>query len=70
MKSAAIAIVKKLREAGHLAFFVGGCVRDLIMGIAPKDYDIATSARPEQVMQLFPQSIAVGAQFGVVLVVQ
>jgi len=70
MKSAAIAIVKKLREAGHLAFFVGGCVRDLIMGIAPKDYDIATSARPEQVMRLFPQSIAVGARFGVVLVVQ
>jgi poly(A) polymerase len=70
MKDAAIAIVKKLREAGHLAFFVGGCVRDLILGIAPKDYDIATSARPEQVMRLFPQSLAVGAQFGVVLVVQ
>lgn len=69
MKDAAIAIVKKLREAGHLAFFVGGCVRDLIMGIVPKDYDIATSARPELVMRLFPQSIAVGAQFGVVLVV-
>jgi poly(A) polymerase len=70
MKDAAIAIVKKLREAGYLAFFVGGCVRDLIMGVVPKDYDIATSARPEQVMRLFPESIAVGAQFGVVLVVQ
>jgi poly(A) polymerase len=70
MREAAVEIVKRLREAGHLAFFVGGCVRDLIMGIAPKDYDIATSARPEQVMRLFPQSLAVGAQFGVVLVVQ
>jgi poly(A) polymerase len=70
MKDAAIAIVKKLRDAGYLAFFVGGCVRDLIMGITPKDYDIATSARPEQVMRLFPESIAVGAQFGVVLVIQ
>src|SRR5262245_54178773 len=70
MKDAAIAIVKKLRDAGQVAFFVGGCVRDLIMGITPKDYDIATSARPEQVMKLFPECIAVGAQFGVVLVVQ
>jgi poly(A) polymerase len=70
VKDTAIEIVRKLREAGYLAFFVGGCVRDLIMGAAPKDYDIATSAHPEQVMQLFPESIAVGAQFGVVLVVQ
>jgi poly(A) polymerase len=70
MKEAALAIVKRLREAGHLAFFVGGCVRDLVIGIAPKDYDVATSAHPEQVMGLFPQTIAVGAQFGVVLVVQ
>src|SRR5262247_3461837 len=70
MKDAAIAIVKKLRDAGHAAFLVGGCVRDLIMGVTPKDYDIATSARPEQVMRLFPECITVGAQFGVVLVVQ
>ncbi len=70
MKEAAIDILKDLRQAGHLAYFVGGCVRDLIMGNAPKDYDIATSARPEQVVSLFPDSLTVGAQFGVVLVVR
>jgi poly(A) polymerase len=70
MKEAAIDILKELRQAGHLAYFVGGCVRDLLMGNAPKDYDIATSARPEQVVSIFPESLTVGAQFGVVLVVR
>jgi poly(A) polymerase len=61
-------IVRELRQAGHSAYLVGGCVRDLILGLEPADYDVATSAIPEQVMRLFPQTYAVGAQFGVVLV--
>ncbi len=69
MKPSAVAIVRELRQAGFAAYFVGGCVRDQVMGQEPKDYDIATSARPEQVMRLFPQTVPVGAQFGVVLVI-
>ncbi|HVH86726.1 MAG TPA: CCA tRNA nucleotidyltransferase [Terriglobales bacterium] len=67
--SAAISIVQKLRESGHSAYLVGGCVRDLLLDLAPQDYDIATSARPNEVLSLFPETIPVGAQFGVVLVV-
>jgi tRNA nucleotidyltransferase/poly(A) polymerase len=70
MKKTATDIVKKLRKSGYAAYFVGGCVRDMVMGKKPKDFDIATSARPEEVMRLFPQTLTVGAQFGVVLVVQ
>jgi poly(A) polymerase len=69
VKENAIAIVKKLRQEGYSAYFAGGCVRDQLMGITPKDYDVATSAHPDQVMRLFPNSVAVGARFGVVLVV-
>ena len=61
-------IVRELRAAGHLAYLAGGCVRDLLLGREPADYDVATSAVPEEVMGLFPQTYAVGAQFGVVLV--
>lgn len=61
-------IVKQLQEAGFTAFFAGGWVRDFIMGQPSQDIDIATSAHPEEVMKLFPRSIAVGAQFGVVRV--
>jgi poly(A) polymerase len=57
-----------LREAGHQALLAGGCVRDLLLGREPVDYDVATGATPDQVMQLFPDSVAVGAQFGVVQV--
>lgn len=66
---AAAAIVCSLREAGHEAYWVGGCVRDLLRGVNPGDYDIATSARPEEVQALFPRTVAVGARFGVVLVI-
>jgi tRNA nucleotidyltransferase/poly(A) polymerase len=69
MKQSATQTLKRLREAGFSAYFVGGCVRDQVMGIEPKDYDIATSATPDQVMQLFPRTVSVGARFGVVLVV-
>ena len=61
-------IAHKLREHGYSAYLVGGCVRDLILGREPADYDVATSATPHQVINIFPQTFAVGAQFGVVLV--
>lgn len=67
-RSAAMDVLSKLRNAGFEAWFVGGCVRDLVMGIEPKDYDVATSARPGEVEALFPESLMVGAQFGVVIV--
>jgi poly(A) polymerase len=65
---AAVDILKRLRGEGFQAFLVGGCVRDLVMGFVPKDYDISTDAAPEQVVRLFPESLTVGAQFGVVIV--
>src|SRR5579859_3252983 len=61
-------IARTLRAHGHSAYLVGGCVRDLLLGREPADFDVATSATPQQVMQIFPQTFAVGAQFGVVLV--
>lgn len=61
-------IVKNLTDAGFVAYLAGGCVRDLIIGLKPKDYDIATNASPEQIMQLFKRTVPVGAQFGVVKV--
>jgi poly(A) polymerase len=61
-------VLMRLREAGFQAYFVGGCVRDLVMGHEPKDYDIATDALPGQVQELFPESVMVGAQFGVAMV--
>ena len=62
------AVVRRLRERGHMAVFAGGCVRDLLRGVEPEDYDIATSALPAEVRDLFPKSQAVGAHFGVVIV--
>ena len=67
-KKHAISIVKTLRGAGHQAYLVGGCVRDILLGREPADYDVTTDATPEEVMRIFPQTYAVGAQFGVVLV--
>jgi poly(A) polymerase len=67
-QEAAAQIVVRLRAAGHQAYFVGGCVRDLLLGRKPKDFDVATSALPDQVLTLFEKTFAVGAHFGVVLV--
>ena len=67
-RAAATEIVRTLRQASHQAYLVGGCVRDLVLGREPADYDVATDATPDQVMRIFPRSYAVGAQFGVVLV--
>ncbi len=68
MKTFATSIVQTLRQRGFQAYLVGGCVRDLLLWREPKDYDVATSATPEQVLSIFPETYAVGAQFGVVLV--
>jgi poly(A) polymerase len=62
----AIDVVRRLRDAGHEALWAGGCVRDELLGLVPKDYDVATSAHPEQVRRLFRRTIAVGMSFGVV----
>jgi poly(A) polymerase len=68
LKDFAISIVRTLREHGHKAYLVGGCVRDLLLGRESADYDVATAAIPDEVMRTFPDTYAVGAQFGVVLV--
>jgi poly(A) polymerase len=61
-------ICKTLRQSGHQALLAGGCVRDLLLGREPADYDVATDATPDKVMALFPDAVAVGAQFGVIVV--
>ena len=63
-------ICRKLRAAGYQAFLVGGCVRDILLGHEPADYDVCTDATPEQVLRIFPRSLTVGAKFGVVIVVE
>ena len=62
----AISVVKQLQDAGHEALWAGGCVRDELLGLVPKDYDIASDARPEAVQKLFRRTLAIGASFGVV----
>jgi poly(A) polymerase len=69
-KAAATDIARRLQQAGHTAYFAGGCVRDELLGLDPHDYDIATSAKPEEVQKLFPHTQAVGAHFGVILVME
>jgi poly(A) polymerase len=61
-------ICATLRRNGYQAYLVGGCVRDLVLGREPTDYDVATDARPDRVQELFPNNLAVGAKFGVILV--
>lgn len=68
MKDSAVNIVRTLRQQGHQAYLVGGCVRDLLLGREPADYDVATDAEPGRVMSIFPRTVAVGARFGVILV--
>jgi poly(A) polymerase len=68
LRDFATSIVRTLRESGFQAYLVGGCVRDLLVEREPKDYDVATDATPQQVMAIFPETYAVGVQFGVVLV--
>jgi poly(A) polymerase len=70
MEKAARKVAQRLRDRGHTAYFAGGCVRDLMRGLIPKDYDIATDAHPENVQALFPRTYAVGAHFGVIIVLE
>jgi poly(A) polymerase len=70
MEKTAREIVAPLRGQGSIAYFAGGCVRDLVRGEAPKDIDIATDARPGLVQQMFPRTYAVGAHFGVIVVLE
>ncbi len=70
MEKTAREIVERLRENGHIAYFAGGCVRDIVRGETPKDFDVATDAKPETVQKLFPRTYAVGAHFGVILVME
>jgi poly(A) polymerase len=70
MEATARALVDRLRAAGHTAYFAGGCVRDLVRGRQPKDIDIATDARPEEVQKIFRRTYAVGAHFGVIVVLE
>jgi putative nucleotidyltransferase with HDIG domain len=69
-RSIATEIVRRLQAAGFAAFWVGGCVRDFLLGREPQDYDIATDAKPEQVEKLFKRTIAIGRKFGVMIVVE
>ena len=68
-REASLEVVKTLRRHGHDAVFAGGCVRDMLMNREPSDYDVATSAQPDEVLKLFERTFAVGRQFGVVVVV-
>jgi poly(A) polymerase len=70
MEETARAVAARLRERGHVAYFAGGSVRDLLRGETPKDIDVATDAKPEAVQQIFPRTYAVGAHFGVIVVVE
>lgn len=67
-RDAALSVIHRLRAHGHSAYLAGGCVRDALLGLSPKDYDVATDATPVRVQSLFRQTAAVGAAFGVVLV--
>jgi len=70
LKETAIGIVKRLRERGFSALFAGGCVRDMLMGNVPEDYDIATDARPDDIINIFERTVPVGINYGVVLVME
>ena len=64
----AVDVIETLQRKGYRAYLVGGCVRDRLLGIAPKDFDVSTDARPGELNALFPDSELVGAHFGVMLV--
>ena len=70
MEQTAREVAARLRERGHIAYFAGGCVRDIIRGETPKDFDIVTDARPEAVQKIFPRTYAVGVHFGVIIVLE
>jgi poly(A) polymerase len=67
-KDKAIAIIRRLRDEGYVSYLAGGCVRDTLLGKTPQDYDITTNAKPDDIVKIFPKTVPVGAQFGVILV--
>ncbi len=67
-KTASRQVLDRLISEGHIAYLAGGCVRDRLLGQIPKDYDIATDAKPDQILKLYPKADAIGAHFGVILV--
>jgi len=69
-RETATQIIRRLKAAGYEGFLVGGCVRDLLLGTEPEDYDIVTSARPEQVQALFSKTVPIGLAFGIILVIE
>ena len=70
MRITSIDIIKQLRAAGHQAYWAGGCVRDMLLGIKPKDFDIVTSAKPDEIEDLLEHTVPIGKQFGVILAIQ
>jgi len=70
MRENAIQIIRRLGDAGHEAYLVGGCVRDQLRGVEPEDFDIATDARPDEIDAIFPRTVGVGKQFGVMMVLE
>lgn len=70
MKSTSIEIIEILREAGHEAYWAGGCVRDMLLGTKPKDFDIVTSAKPDEIEKLLEHTIPIGKKFGVILAIK
>lgn len=69
LRAKAMEIVKRLRERGYQSYLAGGCVRDMLLGKSPQDFDITTNAKPDEIREIFPHTIPVGAQFGVILVI-
>jgi len=69
-RAAALGVIRALRANGHEAYFAGGSVRDDVMGLEPKDFDVTTSATPDQVIALFDRTVEIGAQFGVIVVLR
>jgi putative nucleotidyltransferase with HDIG domain len=70
MKATSIQIIEILKKAGHEAYWAGGCVRDMLLGIKPKDFDIVTSAKPDEIEDLLEKTIPIGKEFGVILAIQ
>lgn len=70
MKSTSLEIIEELKAAGHQAFWAGGCVRDMILGTEPKDFDIVTSAKPEEIERILEKTIPIGKEFGVILAIK
>ncbi|NIA02236.1 MAG: CCA tRNA nucleotidyltransferase, partial [Nitrospirae bacterium] len=69
MKATSVQIIEILKKAGHEAYWAGGCVRDMLLGIEPKDFDIVTSAKPEEIEDLLEHTIPIGKKFGVILAI-